>query len=457
MVGYTLSGIAAAGTDYEGTSSGTVTIHDGETSATIAIMPKVNAALNADTTVTLSISDGLYGAQASTATMTIVNLAPVARKDFLKRVDFTFPMDFLGEGEVLTNFPALIKLSTAISGFSYSDFRLANGGDMMFTDSRGQVIPSEVDTWDDTGTSLVWVSVPALTKGTVVRMYYGNGANPAGVQLAKWPDYAGVWHMGEANGTACDSTANALDAEPVYNNPWPGDQTAIDGAVGNGRINQVGSTRYSVNYQTYNSDADVRAMSKRSFARVVDYSGLAVGGRFTFSGWFKTVNGAEWDECLASRRVDGNYWSWSVMRLPTQNEKDTRVSVQVADGGGNFNVPNMSGNWVHLVFSFDIVNDGSTDLSEVTVYGNGEAAERYEGSGRGSTYICDVALPLTFGNVNDVADGLGYNGLYDELRLKRGTASASWAKAEYLTVTDAAFFSASEAMPASSGLTLIFR
>lgn len=458
-VDYSLSGTAVAGMDYVGAAAGTVVIPNGATSATVSIMPKVNVAVSVDTSVVFAFADGLYLASPSTATMTIANLAPVTRNNFLKCVEFTFPMDFLGEGEVLTNFPALVKLSTAIPGFSYSDFQLANGGDMMFTDSRRQVIPSEVDTWDDAGTSLVWVSVPALTKGTTIKMYYGNGANPAGVPLAKWPDYAGVWHMGEASGTAHDSTANGLDAEPVHNDPWNGDQTAIaDGAVGKGRINQMESTRYSVDYLTYDSDADVRARSKRSFARVADYSSLGVGARFTFSGWFRTVHGAEWDELIACRNEAGNHWGWNVKRLPTTNDEDVHVSVHVADGGGKFTIPNMKGNWVHIVFSFDkIKDDQNNDVGEVTVYGNGEAATLYEGSGRGSTFVYDVALPLTFGNQNDVADGLGYNGQYDELRLKRGTASASWAKAEYLTVTDTTFVSASVVKSAIPGLTVFVR
>ena len=458
-VKYSLSGTAVAGTDYVGSASGTVVIPNGSTSATVSIVPKVNSAVNVDTTVVFAFAGGFYSESVSTATMTIANLAPVTKRDFRKRIEFTFPMEFLADGETLTNFPALIKLSTTIPGFAYSDFQIANGGDLMFTDSRSQVIPSEVDTWDDTGTSLVWVTIPELTKGTVVTMYYGNGANPAGIPIEKWPDYAGVWHMGEASGTAHDSTANGLDAEPVHNNSWNGDQTAIaDGAIGKGRINQMESTRYSVDYATYSSDPDVRARSGRSFARVADYSSLEVGSRFTFSGWFRTVHGAEWTEYMACRSMEGNYWGWHIQRLSTHNEMDARVSVRVADGGGDFTIPDMKGNWVHLVFSFDkILAENDVSVGEVKVYGNGESAPLYSGSGRGSTFIHDVALPLTFGNLDDVADGLGFNGQYDELRLKRGTSSANWAKAEYLTVTDASFVSASAAANALPGLMIYVR
>jgi len=458
-VNYALSGTAVPGTDYVGAAYGTVVIPSGSTSATVSVMPKVNASVNADTTVSFAFADGLYSASGATASMTIANLAPVTKTAFKRRIDFTFPMEFLNAGETLENFPVLVRLSTAIPGFTYSEFLLSGGRDMMFTDSSGNVIPFEIDTWDTTGESLVWVSVPSLAQGTTIRMYYGNGVNPAGNSVAKWPGYAGVWHMGEASGTACDSTANGLDAEPVHNNPWNGDQTAIaDGAIGKGRINQWDSTRYSVDYRTYGSDADVRARSKRSFARVADYSSLEVGSRFTFSGWFRTIHGAEWTEYLACRRIDGNYWGWHIQRLATDNDMDSRVSVRVADGGGDFTIPNMKGNWVHLVFSFDKVkNDQNVDIGEVTVYGNGETAPLFAGSGKGSTYVRDVNLPLTFGNLNDAANGDGYNGQYDELRLKRGTASASWAKAEYKTVTDSSFVSASNVMRAIGGLQIFVR
>ena len=453
-VNYTLTGTAVAGTDYKDASSGTVTIPDGETSASVAITPKVNATLNADTTVTLSISEGQYGAQASTATMTIVNLAPVARKDFRKRVDFTFPMDFLGEGEVLTNFPALVKLSTAISGFSYSDFQLANGGDMMFTDSRGQVIPSEVDTWDDTGTSLVWVSIPALTKGTVVRMYYGNGVNPAGIPVVKWPGYAGVWHVGEASGTAYDSAANEFDAVAVKNaRSRAEDLVAVaDGAIGAGRVNQDGTTFYDVG--TY--DAEILATARRNYLSASSDIDNGLGSQISFSGWFRTIGGSEWSERMACKLASGYNYGWEITRKPTTESGDTKIGVIVADGGADFTIPNMRNNWVHLFVSIENAPTGEVEnpyKSVASVYANGVLL----GTTAGSTRIHENNYPLTFGNIDSTTAEHAFYGQYDELRLKRGASSANRAKAEYLTVTDAAFFSASEVKAASSGLMLIVR
>ena len=453
-VSYALTGTAVAGIDYEGAASGTVTIPDGSTSATVSIRPKVNVAVTADTTVVLSISEGLYGAQASTATMTIANLVPVTRRDFLKRVEFTFPMEFLGEGEVLTNFPALVKLSTAISGFSYSAFQIANGGDLMFTDSRGQVIPSEVDTWDDTGTSLVWVSVPELTKGTRIKMYYGNGANPAGVLLAKWPDYAGVWHMGEASGTAHDSTTNGFDAVAVQNaRARATDLVAVaDGAIGAGRFNQDGTTFYDVG--TY--DAEILATARRNYLSASGDIDNGLGSQISCSGWFRTTGGTEWSERMARKLAPGYNYGWEIVRKPTTESGDTKIGVIVADGGAEFTVPDMRNNWVHLFVSFENAATGEVDnpyKSVASVYANGVLV----GTTAGSTRIHENDYPLTFGNIDSTTAEYAFYGQYDELRLKCGTSSANWAKAEYLTVTDASFVSASAAANALPGLMIYVR
>ena len=453
-VNYALSGTAVAGTDYEGAAVGTVTIPDGETSAIVTITPKVNAAINADTAVMLSISEGLYGAQESTATMTIANLAPVTRRDFLKCIEFTFPMEFLADGETLTNFPALVKLSTAISGFSYSDFRLANGGDMMFTDSHGQVIPSEVDTWDDTGISLVWVSVPELTKGTTIKMYYGNGTNPAGIPVAKWPDYAGVWHVGEASGTAYDSAANRFDAIAVQNARARADDlvAVADGAIGAGRVNQDGTTFYDVG--TY--DAEILATARRNYLSASSDIDNGLGSQISCSGWFRTTGGTEWSERMACKLASGYNYGWEIVRKPTTESGDTKIGVIVADGGAEFTVPDMRNNWVHLFVSIENAATGEVDnpyKSVASVYANGVLV----GTTAGSTRIHENDYPLTFGNIDSTTAEHAFYGQYDELRLKRGASSVNWAKAEYLTVTDASFVSASGVMPAVSGLILFVR
>src|SRR5574344_1676375 len=59
----------------------------------------------------------------------------------------------------LANFPVLVRLSTDIPGFSYDDFLGTSGSDLRFTDESGTELPFEIDTWNPSGTSLVWVAI----------------------------------------------------------------------------------------------------------------------------------------------------------------------------------------------------------------------------------------------------------------------------------------------------------
>ena len=121
--------------------------------------------------------------------------------------------------ETLTNMPVLVRLSTAISGFDYNDFASpSNGADLAFFDANERRLAYEIDEWRTNGTSLVWVKLPELKKGTRFTAAWGGvGCVPmdgyaTGHEV--WCDYAGVWHMNEDSGTAYDSTANGLDGIP---------------------------------------------------------------------------------------------------------------------------------------------------------------------------------------------------------------------------------------------------
>lgn len=72
----------------------------------------------------------------------------------------------------MTNFPALVKLAKGHPlGFDPADCT-AGGGDLLFTDADGNYLSYEIDTWNPEGTSFVWVSVPELTAGTSVFLYW---------------------------------------------------------------------------------------------------------------------------------------------------------------------------------------------------------------------------------------------------------------------------------------------
>lgn len=120
--------------------------------------------------------------------------------------------------ETLTGFPLLVRLdATKVPGFSYSQMLSSGGADLAFTSEDGaQLYDHEIETWDETGTSFIWVRVPALTAQSKLRLWWGKAAESAPSPPAKaatWSSgFGGVWHLNPSLGFQTDSSPNALPA-----------------------------------------------------------------------------------------------------------------------------------------------------------------------------------------------------------------------------------------------------
>ena len=121
----------------------------------------------------------------------------------------------------LSGFPVLVRIQNGSpSGFSYDDLQSkSTGADIAFVDMSGNGLPFEIDTWNPSGTSLIWVRLPSMTNGTEFVMCWGSTSSGKTVCPDNpWSNYTGVWHMGETGTpsssspvTIHDSTANGLD------------------------------------------------------------------------------------------------------------------------------------------------------------------------------------------------------------------------------------------------------
>jgi hypothetical protein len=311
--------------------------------------------------------------------------------------------------ETLTNVPVLVRLSTAINGFSYADFADAKGGDLVFTDESGSIVyPHEIDEWHTDGESLVWVKLPRMANGTKFKMAYGNSKLiTLNSQLAThevWRDYAGVWHMNEDSGTAYDSTANRLDAQPDCGTNALADISQMvayeNGACGRARVNGTKNGRW-LNYMLVPSG-----------------SVLHFGGRFVVYGWFRANGIASGDDprLISKKFSSGSSWhNETGFEINYENELD--VLMIRGQGSTHFDIstPSILNQWVNIT----VVYLGD----EVTVYANG----------------CNVGT-VTVGTVLDNDDYLtiggskepaSLNGQYDEIRLSGGALSADRIKADY--------------------------
>ncbi len=122
----------------------------------------------------------------------------------------TFPG--YGRGEALTNFPALVVLGPHIPGFDYADFIDEAGGDLRFLAADGSALLNyEIESWDPSGLSHVWVQIPRFTNNCSVIARWGDPSAadplPCATNGSVWSDgFLGVWHLAETQGAHRDSS-----------------------------------------------------------------------------------------------------------------------------------------------------------------------------------------------------------------------------------------------------------
>ncbi|NLB55762.1 MAG: DUF2341 domain-containing protein, partial [Lentisphaerae bacterium] len=129
------------------------------------------------------------------------------------------PITFLGytKSETLLNFPVLIELKETNEGvgFKYADFMSSPYNDLRFA-AEDLVTPLdfEVESWNVSGVSHVWVKVPSLNSATKIYVLWGHADVSLPVSSTDgsvWSEhFTGVWHLNETSGTSVyDARGNA--------------------------------------------------------------------------------------------------------------------------------------------------------------------------------------------------------------------------------------------------------
>ncbi len=90
------------------------------------------------------------------------------------------------KNNAVNDFAVPVHLVEGENGFSHTD-AAADGSDLRVYDTDDALLPHEIESWNATGRSLVWVKVPAFSTNTVLTLKWGSDA--AGVD----PSAASVW------------------------------------------------------------------------------------------------------------------------------------------------------------------------------------------------------------------------------------------------------------------------
>ena len=334
---------------------------------------------------------------------------PLVALDFAKRIDFSLSDEAetaLGEMSA-ADVPVAVRLSAAITGFSYADFNLDHT-DIAFgiEDENGFITlcPYEVESWNEEGESVIWVKVPTFASSSAFSMFYGNAILPNDPTKV-WGDYVGVWHMAENGGEAADATGHGLTGVPTKGSS--GTQAmldamvATDGVIGKGRVNQLKTGASTVGIKVPNYNAHIADQAK-----------------FTLSGWFYSLDKSGYPRPFSRKSAYDNSTGWEVQM---ENNSDVNGSVRGSSGTGvAFTTPSTVANWNHFAFIFK--DTSLTPCINGTVQTSGTIAK-----------VVTRTDPMCIGN-NFAISERGWCGYYDEIRLYNGVQSADRAKAEYLAM-----------------------
>ncbi len=324
---------------------------------------------------------------------------------WLSRQKLTF--NNTAQTENLTDFPVLITLDAG--NIDYTKVQDA-GEDLRFVDADGTELAYEIESWNESGTSYIWVKVPQIdgASGTDhIWMYYDN-ASATDNQNA-----AGVWSnsfesLSHLHDDFTDSTGNAHNGI----NNGSSDST---GNIGDGQSFDGVDDRIDIS-----SDAGI----DNFFA-----GGATVSAWINPSGWGEFGFGRILDKGNAPSATNG----WALQVDNTGNRLIFEFGFSMDAGRWRSSINSIALDTWQLV---TLVYDSTSAANDPTIYVNGVPVGVTESNTPNGTANSDAGLDLAIGNRSGSTDRT-FQGMLDEIRLETGTRSADWIQAQYLSMTDA--------------------
>lgn len=350
----------------------------------------------------------------------------------------------------LSGFPVLVRIAeNSPSGFSYDDLQSkSTGADIAFVGMDGGGLPFEIDTWDPTGTSLIWVRLPSMRNGTQFVMCWGSETSGKTVCPDNpWVGYTGVWHMGETGTpsdsnpvTIHDSTANGLDGS-----------TPVGGAASGSMVGGAWLISPDSNH-----DRSIRVPVGGSAADPAKKAAAdALGTDFHASFWMRAKGVVQWANLICRRKGDqGTGWGFSFHENSGSTPKLMRVyagSTTPATTSGTYNLgatlSKTDDVWkkVDVAWRYDVGND----KQYADIYLNGVYLETVTCTETVNQQDTDIGIGCSTQDAynKDQADKKGrrVNAEMDEVRLGAFVPSADWIAADYATQTSPSFLTTSAA------------
>ena len=307
--------------------------------------------------------------------------------------------------ENLNNVPVLVVLNSGNIDYGQTQ---DNGEDIRFVDSNDSTeLNYEIEDWNESGNSYVWVKVPRVNKNSnsdFIYIYYGNNsASDNQNKTSVWNnDYGLVWHM-EGDGTIIsDSSGNRSDTTLL--NTW----TWNSGG-------KISDTLYMMS----------RPINTGIWPRS---TGIYDGSDLTLSFWVKGISSAPTSNWADQFVVTSGRWSG--LTIGNQgNPPDPYIKfTDYNNGAGRDLNTTYFGNSGFDLYTLSIDwNGGSGDDARFWLYKNGSLVDTFDqeqDSYPGMIYL---------GTEEDLAQSGTY---VDEFRISETVRSGEWIEAQYRIMTN---------------------
>jgi len=323
-----------------------------------------------------------------------------------ERVELSF--DNSERAEDLTDFPVLVALDTNRIDYSKTS---ANGEDLRFVDQDGTLLDYEIESWDPSGRSFVWVKVPVIEANSAdnfIWMYYGNSAatdaqNSAGV----WSNgYVGVWHLDSIDGVT-DETEDSTGYGNHGDTVDLGSSDIITGAIGNA-------------FDLDGVSEHIRIQSEISNALAIS------GDEFTLEGWVQR-NGDTGTEMT---------WLNNQLGTGTDSSYEMTSSEASASHGVNTSGTNASESSAVELNSWTYLS-GVRDGSDLNYYQDGQLSATTSGLTSNTVADGNDVIIGAAQNGTGSATNNYWHGYLDEVRISNVARSDAWTDAQYASMADA--------------------
>ncbi|MBD3248811.1 DUF2341 domain-containing protein [Candidatus Woesearchaeota archaeon] len=326
----------------------------------------------------------------------ILNWDPWADYNCSHRKKLTFNTPW--GSEALVDFPGLIKLDS--TNINYSKAR--KEGIRFYDADDSTLLSHEMESWDSSGDSFVWVKVPQIdpSLSDYIYLYYNCSNNASEDASDVWSSkYVMVHHLEEQSGQINDSTGinNGTNTDASFNSSGK-----IDGSY------------------DFDSNSDRIVVS--------NHASLNILGSKSFEAWvYRESSLGSTQEKIIDKGDD----NWAGDDQYSFRIKDDLVDFVMSYGGNNANLISnttlSTKTWYYLAAVYN------KSEGKVRLYIDGQEDNNSLNFNQSTNVQTD---DLYIGRGEDAHSDRRFPGLIDEARISNTSRSHSWINASYLSGSD---------------------